>query len=168
MGYGGIYIYITSWFSFIGSRWFRFIYLLPSILAERFFFDAFYFPFWKILVGEFFNFCRCFKHSFWWGWVMTLDPPQIVLFFFLCVFGGFLLKSHSNLLFLTPQIFDNGRVLPGSRLQVKTSRADEGPCVARLWLVQPWMLICSLVDPVPRSRLKKNWVKDWTRDTLHL
>jgi hypothetical protein len=38
------------------------------------------------LVGEFFNFCHCFKHSFWWGWVMTLDPPQIVLFFFLVCF----------------------------------------------------------------------------------
>jgi hypothetical protein len=99
-----------------------------------------------------------------WRWI----HPKLCSFFFWCVFGGFLLKSHSNLLFLTPQIFDNGRVLPGSRLQVKTSRADEGPCVARLWLVQPWMLICSLVDPVPRSRLKKNWVKDWTRDTLHL
>ena len=57
-----------------------------------------------------------------WSWI----HPKLCSFF--CVFGGFLLKSDSNLFFLTPQIFDNGRVLLGSRLQVKTSRADEGPC----------------------------------------
>ena len=119
------------------------------------FFWCFLFPVLKDFGGWILQFLSLLQTFILMGMGHDVGSTPNCALFFLCVFGGFLLKSHSNLLFLTPQIFDNGRVLPGSRLQVKTSRADEGPCVARLWLVQPWMLICSLVDPVPRSRLKK-------------
>lgn len=167
MGYGGIYIY--NQLIFIHRKSVVSFYLFVAFNSGReVFFWCFLFPVLKDFGGWILQFLSLLQTFILMGMGHDVGSTPNCALFFLCVFGGFLLKSHSNLLFLTPQIFDNGRVLPGSRLQVKTSRADEGPCVARLWLVQPWMLICSLVDPVPRSRLKKNWVKDWTRDTLHL
>lgn len=125
---------------------------------------------WKILVGDIFNFCCCFKHSFLmgfdgsWSWV----HPKCARFFSLFLVGFYFSKRLSNLLLLTPQIFD--KQWPGtsriSRLQVKTCWCASAVCCEALAgsALDAYLLSGGSCSSVATD---KNWVKDWTRHTLH-